>query len=47
MSDFWWKVQQDEEQEWQFLLKNDPEYEAWLKKIEENEDETSEDSAES
>lgn len=44
MSDFWWQVQQDEEQEWQFLLENDPEYQQWLNKIEGEKNEISEDS---
>jgi GTP-binding protein EngB required for normal cell division len=48
MSDFWWKVQQDEEQEWQFLLEMDREYQQWLDKIDKIEgekNEISEDSA--
>lgn len=33
MSDFWWQVQQQEEQEWQELCKRDPEYAKWLNKL--------------
>jgi len=42
MSDFWWKVQQDEEQEWQFLLEMDREYQQWLDKVDKIEDEKNE-----
>lgn len=34
MSDFWWQVQEQEEQESnEAILRNDPNYEKWLLKI--------------
>ena len=39
MSDFWWQVQEEEEQQIQEILANDPGYLEWLNQLEEARDE--------